>query len=151
MTPHLTCLMRIWIFLSLDNKWFLHQDSSLQHCFHPKLEDFANTFGEKDLQNNDFKLVSTSIMQFIWICTFKFVYIQHIYYVFRWMFCTTPIYHPVQYQKLCPPFVRMTKEPFFQRLFSTLQKKARAFLTRQMETCNQWMRLRRWFNLSFSK
>jgi hypothetical protein len=58
MTPHLTCPMRIPIFLTWDNKWFLHQDSSLQHSFHPKLDDLATTLGEKDLQNNDLKLVS---------------------------------------------------------------------------------------------
>ncbi len=67
------------------------------------------------------------------------------------MFCMTPMCHQVRYQKLCPPFARMTKEPFFPRLFSTSQKKARTYWTRQMEYCNQWLRLRRWFKFSLSK
>ncbi len=57
----------------------------------------------------------------------------------------------VRYQKLCPPFTRMTKEPFFPRLFSTSQKKARAYWTWQMEYCNQWPRLRRRFKFSLRK
>jgi hypothetical protein len=49
MTPHCTCPMRIRIFLTWDNKWYLHQESSLQHSFHPKLDPSATTLGEKDL------------------------------------------------------------------------------------------------------
>jgi hypothetical protein len=37
MTPDFTCPMRIEIFLTWDNKWYLHQDSSLQHSFIPNL------------------------------------------------------------------------------------------------------------------
>jgi hypothetical protein len=58
MTPDFTCPMWIQIFLTWENKWYLHLDSSLQHSFHPKLDHFATTLGEKDLQNNDLKLVS---------------------------------------------------------------------------------------------
>jgi hypothetical protein len=58
MTPKLTCPMRIRIFLRWENKWYLHWGSSLQHSFHPKLDHSAATLGEKDLQNNDLKLVS---------------------------------------------------------------------------------------------
>jgi hypothetical protein len=58
MTPHFTCSTRIRIFLTWDNKWYLHRDSSLQHSFHPKLDHSATTLVEKDLQNNDLKLVS---------------------------------------------------------------------------------------------
>ncbi len=57
MTPNFTCPMRIQIFLTLDNKWYLHRESSLQHSFHPKLDHSATTLGEKDLQNNNLKLV----------------------------------------------------------------------------------------------
>ncbi len=78
----------------------------------------------------------------------QLVFIQYVYYFFRWMFCTTPMCHQVWYQKLCPPFMRMTKEPFFPRLFSTSQKKARAYWTWQIKSCNQWPRLRRWFKFS---
>jgi hypothetical protein len=58
MTPDFTCPMRIRNFLTWENKWYLHRDSSLQHSFHPKLDHSATTLGEKDLQNNDLKLVS---------------------------------------------------------------------------------------------
>ena len=58
MTPDFTCPMRICIFLSWENKWYLLWDSSLQHSFHPKLDHSAITLGEKDLQNNNLKLVS---------------------------------------------------------------------------------------------
>jgi hypothetical protein len=58
MTPDFTCPMRIRIILTWENKWYLHQDSSLQHSFHPKLDHSATTLGEKDLQNYDLKLIS---------------------------------------------------------------------------------------------
>ncbi len=58
MTRAFTCQMRIWIFLTWENKWYLHQDSSLWHSFHPKLDHSATTLGEKDLQHKDLKLVS---------------------------------------------------------------------------------------------
>jgi hypothetical protein len=58
MTPEFTCPMKIQFFLMWENKWYLHRDSSLQHSFHPKLDHSATTLGEKDLQNNDLKLVS---------------------------------------------------------------------------------------------
>jgi hypothetical protein len=58
MTPDSTCPMRIQIFLTWENEWYLHWDSSLQHSFHSKLDHSATTLGEKDLQNNDLKLVS---------------------------------------------------------------------------------------------
>ncbi len=35
--------------------------SSLQHSFHPKLDHSATTLREKDLQNNDLKLVSYNV------------------------------------------------------------------------------------------
>jgi hypothetical protein len=53
MTPDFTCPMRIQIFLTWGNKWYLDQGSSLQYSFHPKLDHSATTLGEKDLQNND--------------------------------------------------------------------------------------------------
>ncbi len=58
MTPEFTCAMRIWIFLTWENKWYLYRGSSLQHSFHPKLDHSTTTPGEKDLQNNDLKLLS---------------------------------------------------------------------------------------------
>jgi hypothetical protein len=68
MTPNFTCLMRIRIFLTWENKWYLHQNSSLQHNFQPKLDHSATTPGEKDLQNNDLKLVSFNDY-FVWFYT----------------------------------------------------------------------------------
>jgi hypothetical protein len=61
MTPDFTCPMRNRIFLTWENKWYLHRGSSLQHSFHPKLDHSATTLGEKDLQNNDLKLVSYNV------------------------------------------------------------------------------------------
>ncbi len=58
MTPNFSCLMRIQIFLTWENKWYLHWNSSLQHNFHPKLDLSATTLGEKDLQNKVLKLVN---------------------------------------------------------------------------------------------
>jgi hypothetical protein len=57
-TPEFTCPMRIRIFFTWENKWYLHWGSSLQHSFHPKLDHSPTTLGDKDLQNNDLKLVS---------------------------------------------------------------------------------------------
>ena len=68
MTPNFSCLMRIQIFLTWENKWYLHWDSSLQHIFYPKLDHSATTLGEKDLQNNDLKLVSFDDY-FVWFYT----------------------------------------------------------------------------------
>jgi hypothetical protein len=62
MTPDFTCPMRIQIFLTWKNKWYLHWDSSHQHSFHPKLNHSTTTLEEKDLQNNDLKLVSFNII-----------------------------------------------------------------------------------------
>jgi hypothetical protein len=52
----------------MENKLYLHQDSSLEHSFHPKLDHSATTLGEKDLQNNDLKLVSFDDY-FVWFYT----------------------------------------------------------------------------------
>ncbi len=41
MNPNFTCPMRIRIFLTWENKWYLHQNWSLQHSFHPKLDHSA--------------------------------------------------------------------------------------------------------------
>ncbi len=73
----------------------------------------------------------TILFDCIWL---QLVYIQYVHYFFKWMICMTPMCHQVWYQKLCPPFVGMTKEPFFPRLFSTSQKKARAYWTWRMNT-----------------
>jgi hypothetical protein len=58
MTPNFTSPMRIQIFFTWEKTWYLHQDSSLQHSIHPKLDHSATTLREKDLQNNNLKLVS---------------------------------------------------------------------------------------------
>jgi hypothetical protein len=58
MTPDFTCPIKIRIFLTWENKWYLHRHSSLQHSFHPKLDHSATTLREKDLQDNDLKSVS---------------------------------------------------------------------------------------------
>ncbi len=82
MIPDFTCPMRIQKFLTWENKWYVHQDSSLQHSFHPKLDHSATTLGEKDLQNNNIKLVSFMINLFDFILL-QLVYIQYVYYFFR--------------------------------------------------------------------
>ncbi len=129
MTPDFTWLMRIRFFLTWVYKWYLHQGSSLQHSFHPKLDHSATTLGEKDLQNNnDLKLVNYNVFFGSLYIIATGIYSICVYF-FRWMFCMTPMCHQVRYQELCPPFVRMTKEPFFPRLFSTSPKKARAYWT----------------------
>ena len=68
MTPDFTCPMRIWIFFTWENKWYLHRHSSLQHSFHPKLDHSATTLREKDLQDNDLKSVSFNDY-FVWFYT----------------------------------------------------------------------------------
>jgi hypothetical protein len=126
MTPDFTCPMRTRIFLTWENKWYLHWGGSLQHSFHPKLDHSTTTLGEKDLQNNDLKLVSYNV------CFVSYYIIATgIYSICVLLFQVNVLYDanvpPSTISKLCPPFVRMKKEPFFPRLFSTSQKKARAY------------------------
>jgi hypothetical protein len=126
MTPEFTCPMRIRIFLTWENKWYLHRGSSLQHSFHPKLDHSTTALGEKDLQNNDLKLVSCNdyFVSFYIIAT-------GIYSIFVLLFQVNVLYDAnvpsSTISKIMSTLVRRTKEPFSPRLLSTSQKKARAY------------------------
>jgi hypothetical protein len=76
MTPDFTCPMRIRIFLTWENKWYLHQGSSLQLSFHPKLDHSATTLGEKHLQNNNLKIGKLQ-------CLFCFILYHCNWYIFN--------------------------------------------------------------------
>ncbi len=79
MTLDFTCPMRIQIFFTWENKWYLHRDSSLQHSFHPKLDHSATTLGEKDLQDSDLKLVSFNDY-FVWFYNIALLFQVNVLY-----------------------------------------------------------------------
>ena len=49
--------MKIGVFLSADNRWFLLLNSYLKHSFHPKLDESAMVLGEKDIEESEIRLV----------------------------------------------------------------------------------------------
>ncbi len=51
------CIMKVVVFLSLENRWHLSMTSNLEHCFHANLDDTAKVLGEKDLQPTNIRLV----------------------------------------------------------------------------------------------
>ena len=56
------CKMKICVFQTYDNRWHLHaQTSSLEHSFHPELDDDAKALGEKDLDLSQKHLVSSKL------------------------------------------------------------------------------------------
>jgi glutamine amidotransferase PdxT len=56
------CKMKICVFQTYDNRWHLHaQTSSLEHSFHPELDDDAKALGEKDLDPSQKHLVSSKL------------------------------------------------------------------------------------------
>ncbi len=144
MTPNFTCPMRIWIFLTWVNKWYLHWDSCLQHSFHPKLDHSATTLGEKDLQNNNMKLVSFNnyFVSFYTIAT-------GIYSICILLFQVNVLYDanvpPCTISKIMSTLCEDDKGTFLPKTIFNITEKARAYWIWQMESCNQWLRLRKWF------
>ena len=55
--------MKIGVFLSADNKWFLLTNSNLEHQFHPKLDNSARALGEKDIKESEIQLVHSPSYQ----------------------------------------------------------------------------------------
>ncbi len=99
-----SCPMKIIVFLSSNNWWYLHTNSILEHRFHQKLEDTARTLGEQDLQQKDIRLVRsnqnaqwlTSIANVPFHC-YKNLTMQYHYYEFTgkrtvWCKCATRYY-----------------------------------------------------------
>ncbi len=118
MTPEIICPMRIWIFLTLDNQWFLLRDSCLQHSFHPQLDHSATTLGEKDLQSNDLKLVSFNnyFVSFYIIATCMYSIC-----VLLWLV-------NVLYDANVPPSTEDDKETFLPRTIFIITKKSKRLL-----------------------
>jgi hypothetical protein len=47
----ITCQMKICVFLSTDNQWFLLMNGNLEHSFHPEFDNTARILGEKDIES----------------------------------------------------------------------------------------------------
>ncbi len=126
MTPEFTCPMRIRIFLTWENKWYLHQDSSLQHSFHPKLDHSATTLGEIDLQNNDLKLVSVNDY-FVLFC----IIVTGIYSICILLFQVNFLYDanvpPSRISKSMSTLCEDDKGTFLPKTIFNITKKARAY------------------------
>jgi hypothetical protein len=52
------CLMRIILILSTNKQWFLLSTSSLEHLYHPPLEEQATLLSQKDLTSKDEQLIN---------------------------------------------------------------------------------------------
>jgi hypothetical protein len=52
------CLMRIILILSSNKQWFLLSSSSLEHLYHPPLEEQATLLSQKDLTSKDEQLIN---------------------------------------------------------------------------------------------
>ena len=53
-----TCPMRLLVYLSNQNKWYLQTNSCLQHKFHPKLDNSAMVLSQKDMSEQEQSLVN---------------------------------------------------------------------------------------------
>ena len=52
------CPMRIVLILSSNKQWFLLSTSSLEHLYHPPLEEQATLLSQKDLTSKDEQLIN---------------------------------------------------------------------------------------------
>ena len=52
------CPMRIILILSSNKQWFLLSTSSLEHLYHPPLEEQATLLSQKDLTSKDEQLIN---------------------------------------------------------------------------------------------
>ena len=52
------CPMRILLILSSNKQWFLLSTSSLEHLYHPPLEEQATLLSQKDLTSKDEQLIN---------------------------------------------------------------------------------------------
>ncbi len=52
------CLMRIILILSSNKQWYIHSSSSLDHLYHPPLEEEATLLSKKDLSHKDEQLIN---------------------------------------------------------------------------------------------
>lgn len=53
-----TCPMRLLVYLSNQNEWYLQTNSCLQHKFHPKLDNSAMVLSQKDMSEQEQSLVN---------------------------------------------------------------------------------------------
>jgi hypothetical protein len=110
------------IFLTWENKWYLHQDSSFQHSFHSKLDHSTTTLGENDLQNKYLKLVSFND----YFVSF-FIVATGIYSICILLWKVNVLYDdnepPSTISKIMSTHCKDDKKHLFLRQFSTSQKK----------------------------
>jgi hypothetical protein len=57
-SPDEQFLMRLVLFLSINNQWYLSTSSSLEHCHPPPLEEQVTLFSQKDLLDKDEQLIN---------------------------------------------------------------------------------------------
>ena len=52
------CTMKLHIYLSLDDEWFLHKNSCVDHCNHLPIADNAMAKRSKEMTDKDISTVS---------------------------------------------------------------------------------------------
>ena len=52
------CPMRIILILSSNKQWYIHNSSSLDHLYHPPLEEEAILLSQKELSSKDKQLIN---------------------------------------------------------------------------------------------
>jgi hypothetical protein len=56
--------MKVGVFLSTNNQWFLLRNSNLEHSHHPELDDPARALGENDIEDSDDWYVPAFFLKF---------------------------------------------------------------------------------------
>jgi hypothetical protein len=68
------CTMQLKIYLSMNDEWFLHKNSCVDHCNHLPIADEAMAKSANEMTDKDISMVSNLILMSIYIyaiCTYK--------------------------------------------------------------------------------
>ena len=67
------CTMKLHIYLSLDDEWFLHKNSCVDHCNHLPIADNAMLKRSKEMTDKDISTVSNFIISILMykFCTYN--------------------------------------------------------------------------------
>ena len=61
------CTMQLKIYLSMNDEWFLHKNSCLDHCNHLPIADEAMAKSAKEMTDKDLSMVSNLIIMSIYM------------------------------------------------------------------------------------
>jgi len=59
------CTMKLHIYLSLDDEWFLHKNSCVDHCNHLPIADNTMSKRSKEMTDRDLSTVSNIIISIL--------------------------------------------------------------------------------------